>query len=223
MKEKSWNIQALVHSTVGQSLPVSVRHWGADLVWCSQAIWNKPPCSSRSPQAPLEKLFPSLISITWPLLFFDYKGSYVKVGRDEKAMFPKKERSPKPPKLMDGESLNICLVFSPPQAGQILDLSGLWRELPRQQGSVLSRNIQEGQDRPPVVAHSLGFGGWVHCWHWSHCHHPKDTETLSFAWYTMLNIIQVLPRWSSPSIVKLQSRSHTDRNHRNAEQFVFTL
>ena len=39
----------------------------------------------------------------------------------------------------------------------------------------------------------------------------------------MLNIIQVLPRWSSPSIVKLQSRSHTDRNHRNTEQFVCAL
>ncbi|XP_006503945.1 glucokinase regulatory protein isoform X1 [Mus musculus] len=48
VREKSWNIQALVHSTVGQSLP-----------------------------APLKKLFPSLISITWPLLFFDYEGSYV--------------------------------------------------------------------------------------------------------------------------------------------------
>ncbi|XP_031211894.1 glucokinase regulatory protein isoform X2 [Mastomys coucha] len=48
VREKSRNIQALVHSTVGQSLP-----------------------------APLKKLFPLLISITWPLLFFDYEGSYV--------------------------------------------------------------------------------------------------------------------------------------------------
>lgn len=48
VREKTRNIQALVHSTVGQSLP-----------------------------APLKKLFPSLISITWPLLFFDYEGSYV--------------------------------------------------------------------------------------------------------------------------------------------------
>lgn len=31
VKEKSRNIQALVHSTVGQSLPVSVRPWGEDL------------------------------------------------------------------------------------------------------------------------------------------------------------------------------------------------
>lgn len=48
VREKCQNIQALVHSTVGQSLP-----------------------------APLKKLFPSLISITWPLLFFDYEGTYV--------------------------------------------------------------------------------------------------------------------------------------------------
>ncbi|XP_076798315.1 glucokinase regulatory protein-like [Arvicanthis niloticus] len=31
VREKSRNIQALVHSTVGQSLPVSVWHWGEDL------------------------------------------------------------------------------------------------------------------------------------------------------------------------------------------------
>ncbi|XP_055483008.1 glucokinase regulatory protein isoform X2 [Psammomys obesus] len=48
VRKKSPNIQALVHSTVGQSLP-----------------------------APLKKLFPSIISITWPLLFFEYEGSYV--------------------------------------------------------------------------------------------------------------------------------------------------
>lgn len=64
----------------------------------AKAFWNKPPCSSLSPQAPLKKLFPSLISITWPLLFFDYEGTYVQVGGDEKIMFPK-ERSPKTPKL----------------------------------------------------------------------------------------------------------------------------
>ena len=74
---------------------------------------------------PSKEALPSINSITWPLFFFDHEGSFVPVGRDEKAMFPKKERSPKPPNLMDGESLNICLVFSPPQAGQILDLSGL--------------------------------------------------------------------------------------------------
>nr|prf glucokinase regulatory protein [Rattus norvegicus] len=44
------NIQALVHSTVGQSLPAPLK---------------------------CKKLFPSLISITWPLLFFDYEGTYV--------------------------------------------------------------------------------------------------------------------------------------------------
>ncbi|XP_021109289.1 glucokinase regulatory protein isoform X3 [Heterocephalus glaber] len=52
VKEKTSNIQALVHSTVGQSLP-----------------------------APLKKLFPSIISIMWPLLFFEYEGNFVQVWR----------------------------------------------------------------------------------------------------------------------------------------------
>ncbi|OBS80370.1 hypothetical protein A6R68_21430 [Neotoma lepida] len=44
--------------------------------WSSQAFWNTPPIY-LSPQAPLKRLFPSVISITWPLLFFDYEGSYI--------------------------------------------------------------------------------------------------------------------------------------------------
>ncbi|XP_048209177.1 glucokinase regulatory protein isoform X2 [Perognathus longimembris pacificus] len=48
VKEKTANIQALVHSTVGQSFP-----------------------------PPLKKLFPSIIHITWPLLFFEYEGTFV--------------------------------------------------------------------------------------------------------------------------------------------------
>ncbi|XP_052602119.1 glucokinase regulatory protein isoform X4 [Peromyscus californicus insignis] len=48
VREKTTSIQALVHSTVGQSWP-----------------------------ARLKRLFPSIISITWPLLFFDYEGSYI--------------------------------------------------------------------------------------------------------------------------------------------------
>nr|XP_026259627.1 glucokinase regulatory protein isoform X2 [Urocitellus parryii] len=48
VKEKTINIQALAHSTVGQSLPT-----------------------------PLKKLFPSIISITWPLLFFEYEGNFI--------------------------------------------------------------------------------------------------------------------------------------------------
>ncbi|CAH6786946.1 Gckr [Phodopus roborovskii] len=47
-REKTTNIQALVHSTVGQSLPAS-----------------------------LKRLFLSIISITWPILFFEYEGSYI--------------------------------------------------------------------------------------------------------------------------------------------------
>uniref|UniRef100_A0A8C3WYK6 Glucokinase regulator n=1 Tax=Catagonus wagneri TaxID=51154 RepID=A0A8C3WYK6_9CETA len=50
VKEKTSNIQALAHGTVGQSLPT-----------------------------PLKKLFPSIISITWPLLFFEYEGSFIQV------------------------------------------------------------------------------------------------------------------------------------------------
>ncbi|VCW77927.1 unnamed protein product, partial [Gulo gulo] len=50
VKEKTANIQALAHSTVGQTLPT-----------------------------PLKKLFPSIISITWPLLFFEYEGSFIQV------------------------------------------------------------------------------------------------------------------------------------------------
>ncbi|KAM9061700.1 glucokinase regulatory protein isoform 2-T2 [Sarcophilus harrisii] len=48
VKKKTPNIQALAHSTVGQYLPAS-----------------------------LKKLFPSMISITWPLLFFDYAGNFI--------------------------------------------------------------------------------------------------------------------------------------------------
>ncbi|XP_046297468.1 glucokinase regulatory protein isoform X2 [Marmota monax] len=48
VKEKTTNIQALAHSTVGQSLPT-----------------------------PLKKLFPSIISIMWPLLFFEYEGNFI--------------------------------------------------------------------------------------------------------------------------------------------------
>ncbi|XP_023566730.1 glucokinase regulatory protein isoform X2 [Octodon degus] len=48
VKEKTSNIQALTHSTVGQSLP-----------------------------APLKKFFPSIINIMWPLLFFEYEGNFV--------------------------------------------------------------------------------------------------------------------------------------------------
>uniref|UniRef100_A0A8C6RFP9 Glucokinase regulatory protein n=1 Tax=Nannospalax galili TaxID=1026970 RepID=A0A8C6RFP9_NANGA len=48
VKEKTTNIQALVHRTVGQS-----------------------------PPAPLKKLFPFIISIMWPLLFFEYEGNYI--------------------------------------------------------------------------------------------------------------------------------------------------
>ncbi|XP_011899616.1 PREDICTED: glucokinase regulatory protein isoform X2 [Cercocebus atys] len=48
VKEKTSHIQALTHSTVGQTLPI-----------------------------PLKKLFPSIISITWPLLFFEYEGNFV--------------------------------------------------------------------------------------------------------------------------------------------------
>uniref|UniRef100_A0A673TNW4 Glucokinase regulator n=1 Tax=Suricata suricatta TaxID=37032 RepID=A0A673TNW4_SURSU len=49
VKEKTANIQALAHSTVGLSLPT-----------------------------PLKKLFPSIISITWPLLFFKYEGNFMR-------------------------------------------------------------------------------------------------------------------------------------------------
>ncbi|XP_044516924.1 glucokinase regulatory protein [Gracilinanus agilis] len=48
VKKKTSNIQALAHSTVGQYLP-----------------------------SPLKKLFPSIISITWPLLFFEYEGNFI--------------------------------------------------------------------------------------------------------------------------------------------------
>uniref|UniRef100_F6Z539 Glucokinase regulator n=1 Tax=Monodelphis domestica TaxID=13616 RepID=F6Z539_MONDO len=48
VKKKTPNIQALAHSTVGQYLP-----------------------------SPLKKLFPSIISITWPLLFFEYEGNFI--------------------------------------------------------------------------------------------------------------------------------------------------
>ncbi|KAM9054523.1 LOW QUALITY PROTEIN: glucokinase regulatory protein [Megaptera novaeangliae] len=54
VKEKTSNIQALAHSTVGQSLPT-----------------------------PLKKLFPSIISITWPLLFFEYDGEFIQKFQHE--------------------------------------------------------------------------------------------------------------------------------------------
>ncbi|KAM9635502.1 LOW QUALITY PROTEIN: glucokinase regulatory protein [Trichechus inunguis] len=54
VKEKTANIQALAHSTVGQSLPTS-----------------------------LKKLFLSIISITWPLLFFEYEGNFIQKFQHE--------------------------------------------------------------------------------------------------------------------------------------------
>ncbi|XP_058523415.1 glucokinase regulatory protein [Ochotona princeps] len=48
VEEKTSSIQALAHGTVGQSLPLS-----------------------------LKKLFPSIINITWPLLFFEYEGNFI--------------------------------------------------------------------------------------------------------------------------------------------------
>ncbi|KAL4693850.1 hypothetical protein H8959_013115 [Pygathrix nigripes] len=50
VKEKTSHIHALAHSTVGQTLPI-----------------------------PLKRLFPSIIGITWPLLFFEYEGNFVQV------------------------------------------------------------------------------------------------------------------------------------------------
>lgn len=95
VREKTTNIQALVHSTVGQSLPVSVQQWGEDLgVIQPRPSGTQHPRLSLSPQAPLKRLFPSIISITWPLLFFEYEGSYVQVGGDEKAMPAGEELSP---------------------------------------------------------------------------------------------------------------------------------
>ncbi|XP_011233015.1 glucokinase regulatory protein isoform X3 [Ailuropoda melanoleuca] len=54
VKEKTANIQALAHSTVGQTLPT-----------------------------PLKKLFTSIISITWPLLFFEYEGNFIQKFQHE--------------------------------------------------------------------------------------------------------------------------------------------
>uniref|UniRef100_A0A384CUJ6 Glucokinase regulatory protein n=2 Tax=Ursus maritimus TaxID=29073 RepID=A0A384CUJ6_URSMA len=54
VKEKTANIQALAHSTVGQILPT-----------------------------PLKKLFPSIISIMWPLLFFEYEGNFIQKFQHE--------------------------------------------------------------------------------------------------------------------------------------------
>nr|XP_044628074.1 glucokinase regulatory protein isoform X1 [Equus asinus] len=54
VKEKTSHIQALAHSTVGQSLPTT-----------------------------LKKLFPSIISITWPLLFFEYEGNFIQKFQHE--------------------------------------------------------------------------------------------------------------------------------------------
>ncbi|NWX92725.1 GCKR protein, partial [Nothoprocta ornata] len=48
VKEKTSNIQALSHATVGQSLPAS-----------------------------LKKLFPAIISIVWPILFLEYEGNFI--------------------------------------------------------------------------------------------------------------------------------------------------
>ncbi|NXW62417.1 GCKR protein, partial [Eurystomus gularis] len=48
VKEKTSNIQALSHATVGQYLPAS-----------------------------LKKLFPAIISITWPILFLEYEGNFI--------------------------------------------------------------------------------------------------------------------------------------------------
>lgn len=118
VREKTTNIQALVHSTVGQSWPVSVQQWGEDLGVVQPGLLEHTTRLSLPPQAPLKRLFPSIISITWPLLFFDYEGTYIQVGGDETAM-PAGAGSRKPPRL-DGKEAPYLFVFFPPQAGQIL-------------------------------------------------------------------------------------------------------
>ncbi|XP_015864300.3 glucokinase regulatory protein-like isoform X1 [Peromyscus maniculatus bairdii] len=67
VREKTVNIQALAHSTVGQSWPVSVQQWGEDLGVVQPGLLEHTTRLSLPPQAPLKSLFPSIISITWPL------------------------------------------------------------------------------------------------------------------------------------------------------------
>ncbi|KAF3826456.1 hypothetical protein GH733_008981, partial [Mirounga leonina] len=68
VKEKTANIQALAHSTVGQALPLQQGLPG-DTALAHLSL-------SLSPD-PSKKLFPSIISIMWPLLFFEYEGNFI--------------------------------------------------------------------------------------------------------------------------------------------------
>lgn len=45
----------------------------------ARSSWRCCSCSSLSLQIPLKKLFPSIISITWPLLFFEYQENFIQV------------------------------------------------------------------------------------------------------------------------------------------------
>ena len=45
----------------------------------TRSSWRCCSCSSLSLQIPLKKPFPSIISITWPLLFFKYEGNFIQV------------------------------------------------------------------------------------------------------------------------------------------------
>lgn len=84
VKEKTSNIQALAHGTVGQSLPVRVQPPGGGPGGSSSKAFLQMTILPLSPpplsfQTPLKKLFPSIISIMWPLLFFEYEGNFIQV------------------------------------------------------------------------------------------------------------------------------------------------
>lgn len=82
VKEKMAHIQALAHSTVGQTLPVRVQPWGRNLGWqLQQGLPGDAALAhslSVSPD-PSEEALPSIIRITWPLLFFEYEGNFFQV------------------------------------------------------------------------------------------------------------------------------------------------
>ncbi|OWK10871.1 hypothetical protein Celaphus_00005405, partial [Cervus elaphus hippelaphus] len=81
VKEKTSNIQRPGLGTQHRgAVPVSggpALRRGPRGAVTARSSWRCCSCSSLSLQIPLKKLFPSIISITWPLLFFEYQGNFI--------------------------------------------------------------------------------------------------------------------------------------------------
>ncbi|CAN0511711.1 unnamed protein product [Rangifer tarandus platyrhynchus] len=101
VKEKTSNIQ---HPGLGTqhcgAVPVSegpALRRGPRGAVTARSSWRCYSCFSLSLQILLKKLFPSIISITWPLLFFEYQGNFIQGGGGAGEMWSHPLFKPLPP------------------------------------------------------------------------------------------------------------------------------